>query len=151
MATSAFGNIVDDTIDLIAAIVPDFEATSRFSHVADSLDEDGQGERCYTTRDAIDTEDGGVYGGGEVQKHWILPLRMVYHPRPNLLDMMQSDHKDLIEALQPSRTYPSGSTWSLKIRRIDEPQGPELDDEDESIRIVTYPVHLIFRYQLTLI
>jgi hypothetical protein len=151
MAVSAWGKVVADTVTKINAIVPGVAPQHRFKHVDQSKSDQGLGTRNYRTRDEIDTNPPTVFGGGERQETWDLMVRVTYRSCSEIHDMIGSDHKSLIEALQPSRTYPSGSDYSLKVRRVMEFEGPEEDDEDASILNVVYPIHLVFRYQLTLI
>lgn len=150
MALSAYGLIRDDCVSLIGAIVPTVKPELKWRLLEDSRSDMGRGERMYMFGE-VEPSDPSVFGAGERQEHFEVPIEVTYTARPDLHDMLAGDLYDLIQALQPSRTYPSGNTWSLKVRRIGNLEGPTIDDDDDSVRTVTYPLVLIFRYQVTLI
>ena len=146
MAVSAWGLILADTVELIAAITPTVDTQQAWRHIGET----GLGrDRYFSTRESDPGEGVEVYGGGERQEQRSILLRTYYQTSPELQDRIDADHVDLISALQPTRTYPSGAWGALRVRAVGEWERD--DDEDTGAITVVWPVRHIYRFGVTLI
>lgn len=152
MAVSAWANVRRDTLDAVRGVVPTFDAKQRWRHQGIERRGDDDSEDTGRTREFFDSWDdsgidAGVFGTGEKQEARDLVLRTFYALSEDLDEIVDSDHVDLIEALDASSTYPSGSWGALKVRRVLDPDGPELSGE---VAIVKWTIRHIYRKAVTL-
>ena len=151
MAVSAWGRVLADTVDRIRAITPTLAPQVRWDHVGPEKDERliGATDREYTTRDLeVSGGDDAVAGAGYRQQRWTVSLRIAYRGADDVEDMIAADHADLVSALQPTSTYPSGTWGSLRVRRVMDLTREEDDEtgllyvEQEIEHIIRYPVSI---------
>ena len=151
---SVWGTILQDTIDRIAGasdgsprgIVSTVDSKQRWRHVPDTrLDDDDAGrDRTFRTLDP-ETEENTIAGAAQVQLTWTVPVEAQYLPSVGIMDRVLSDWTDLVAALQPRSTYPTG----LRVRSVEQPR-IERDTERDRY-VVTYPVRHIYRVSVTLV
>jgi hypothetical protein len=147
MATSVWGQVRQDTIDRVGRIVPTLDDRQRWRHTPDSRSgrTDTSSIRSYTTREVQAREHVGVAGGGEREEQWAVVLTVQYLADEAVSDRIGCDHGDLIAALQPISTYPSG----LRVRMVEQ---PEIERDDETGRVTArWPIRCTFRYAVTLV
>lgn len=147
MSTSVFGAIRDDITTRVAAIVPTLDPAQRWRHVPDGrpAGDGGLSSRQFSTREIQPREHTGVAGGGEREEVWAVVLSVQYAAEAATTDRIAADHVDLISALQPSSTYPSG----LRVRAI---EIPEIERDEISGRIsCRWPVRCTYRYAVSLV
>ena len=149
-----WGTILQDTVERIGGaadgsprgIVPTIDAQLRWRHVPDSrigVDDAGR-DRTFRTLDP-ETEENTIAGAAQVQLTWTVPIETQYLPGPGVMDRISSDWVDLVKALQPRSTYPTG----LHVRAVEQ---PEIERDTERDRyVVRFPVRHIYRVAVTLI
>jgi hypothetical protein len=152
MSVSAWGLARDDTIDLIRAIVPTVYPGVLWQHLGADVDERAVGaeSREYTTREVSLADPGEVAigGAGQRQERYALQLRIVYRMTEYVDDMIGGDHVDLINALQPSSTYASGTWGSLRLRKVTD--FIRDDDTEEGVVVVRQTVEHMVRFPVTI-
>lgn len=148
MATSAWQYVLDDTFSDIEGITPTYDAEQLWRRIPRPRPEgEGARDREYSARKWVNVTDVRVFGGGEDQLGRDLMVRVCYTDAPEFEDRRHCDEQDLIAALEPTSTYPSGSWGALKARRVVR-EAVEIDDETYSgCVVVTYPIRLIWREQ----
>lgn len=150
-ASSAWGNVREDTIDRILAIAPTFQGSQKWRHDTRLRSTDEEEDRGRTRQFRDDWRPGGdaaVFGSGEAQRARELILRTYYEIGPDLDDYLGHDNDDLIKALDPNGTYPSGTWGALKVRRVLEPEG--LENLGGGVAAVNWIVRLVYRRPVTL-
>lgn len=152
-APSAWGRIVDDIVSRVSDITPTASATKVWHRVKDSKaapDEQvgGAAFRQFSTVEGGPSGDVRVTGGGERQEHWTLTLLATYPRVDGLQGIIAADHVDLVEALAPRSTYPSGTWGRCCVRSVGDPEGPS--DAGAGVE-VRYPIRVIFRHPVTLV
>jgi hypothetical protein len=149
---STWAAIREDTIQRIAgaqdgspaAITPTADPRQSWRHVPATRQEQGGRDRTFTDRVEA-TSPPRVFGAGQLQIEHVLTLETSYLSREEVQDVIAADHLDLVAALQPRSTYPTG----LRVRQVDP---PDIDPVDENSRVVVrYPIRHIFRVAVTLV
>lgn len=151
MSVSAHGNTLDDTVARLAAMRPTVWPEVRWQWIGPEVDERAVGAetREYTTRETTIAEDETrIAGAGERQERYTITLRIVYRMTRDVDDAIAADHVDIINTLQPSSTYPTGSWGSCRIRRVAEVTRD--DDADAGVVVVGQAVECILRYPVTI-
>ncbi len=144
MSHSALGSVLADVVTQLKAITPTVNPDQRWRYLGRTRDGEGKGstDRAYSIRD----EPGGpvpIVGCGQRQEKRALLLRTYYLLGQDLEDRKSADHQDLISALQPRSTYPSGAWGELRVRKVGEPQD---DDSTAGRLVVIHRVEVIYRF-----
>lgn len=152
MAVSAWGRVRADTIDLVRKITPTVQSSVLWQHIGTEMDERqvGAESREYTTRELSVPSPGDdqIAGAGQRQQRWQMQMRIVYRMTPDVDDLIGGDHVDLVSALQPSSTYPSGTWGALRVRRVLDLERD--DDLEEGVVVVRQTVEHIVRYPVSI-
>jgi hypothetical protein len=152
MASSAWGEVRADVIDRLRALVPTFAPEQRWRHLdLARATSDAVGGRPREWRDR--TQPGGdvavaVHGSGEIQSERILVVRAHYTGGEDLDDWLEHDEDDLIAALEPRSTYPSGTWGALMVRRVE--QRGQVEVLERGVVAVEWVVRCIYRRPATL-
>jgi len=146
MATSAWANVLEDTFEAIEAIDPTYDVEQCWRHIARPRKRgDGARDREFDSL-VWKPNDVRVFGGNEDQLGRDLQIRVSYTNSEGYEDRRHSDEQDLITALEPRSTYPSGSWGSLHVRRVMRESIEVFEDDQDSGHIfVIYPIRLIWR------
>lgn len=152
-APSAWGRIVDDIVTRVSDITPTATATKRWHHLRDTKatateQVGGAAFRQFSTIELATPGEARVAGAGERQEQWAAVLLVTYPRVEGLQGLIAADHVDLIKALAPRSTYPSGTWGRCCVRSIGEPEGPSDSGEGVEVR---YPIRIIFRHPVTLV
>jgi hypothetical protein len=154
MAVTAWGSIVDDTINRIvgadsqAGITPTVDANQRWRRIPRARPEGESGRtRELVARRWEPVGEMQVFGGGEDQLARDLFVEVWYRETEDVEDLRHADEIDLIETLEPRSTYPSGATWALRVRRIVREE-IELGEPEDGVMRVTFPVRLVWREEV---
>ncbi len=151
MATSAWGRIKNDTISRVVAITPTVSPSIKFHNVPPSRSDstgpqEGRSMRQFHT--TTEPEEQLSFAGGGLRKaRWTLSLVVSYPPSEDIDDLIGADHRDLMEALQPTSTYGTGSWGACCVRKVEEPDEPVRDGDLVEVR---YPVAITFRQPVTM-
>ncbi len=147
MSTSAWGRIVDDTVQRILDIAPTADPSLHWRVVPRGRKEgEGGTDREFVARRWSPAGAVNVFGGGEDQLGRDLDIEVWYLDSDTYEDRRHSDEQDLVKALESASTYPTPGAWgSLKVRRLVR-ESISTDDRvaDGHVR-VTFPVRLIWR------
>lgn len=150
MASSAWGSVRADIIDRLRALVPTYAPEQRWRHVdLARATSDAVGGRPREWRDR--SQPGGdvaVHGTGELQSERLLTIRAYYTGGEELDDWLEHDEDDLIAALAPRSTYPSGDWGALMVRRVE--QRGEAEVLERGGVAVEWVVRCIYRRPVTL-
>ena len=153
MAATSWGLILRDTIDRIAGaddgspagITPTVDPRLRWRYIERGrMETDGGRDRHFTARSWSPVGGVEVYGGREDQLGRELSLEVKYLDCAEFEDRRHGDEQNIVAALEGSSTYPSGSTWALRVRRVNR-DGIDTGEPDEGVITVTIPITLIWR------
>lgn len=152
-APSAWGRIIDDIVSRVADITPTASTAKRWHHLKDtkSTTTEQVGGASFRQFSAVELVTGAAVrmtGGGERQEQWTVVLLATYPRVDGIQGVIAADHVDLIEALAPRSTYPSGTWGRCCIRAVDDPEGPS--DVEGGVE-VRFPIRVIFRHPVTLV
>jgi len=113
------------------------------------LPEDSETGRNREFRDSWTDagEDVVITGAHEQQAARLLALRTYYLAADDLDEIVGCDEDDLIEALAPSRTYPSDTWGDLRVREVLVPA--EVDTLGDGVVAVTWTVRVVYRRPVT--
>ena len=143
--SSTWGDIREDTIARVETLRATSDPNQSWRHVPDSKAKLGAGrDRTFTTSSDHDQDPPRVFGAGQMQMVATLVIEAVYLAGPDADDRIAADHLDLVEALQPRNTYPTG----LHVRAVGLPERDEADDKNRVA--VRYPVRCIYRVSVAL-
>lgn len=141
-------NVLQGTQDLISAIVPGVSPRQRWRYVPQSIAFEGSGPRAFALVSIEQQPERYIAGAGSIEEHITAIYQVRYVPGDLLDDMIGRDHVDLIEALQPTRTYSSGAWGEMRFRKIEAPTRDEPLENGEVI--VQRPITIYYRYNVTL-
>lgn len=147
MSTTAWASIVADVLAELAEIAPTVDPAQRWRPIPRSRPEgEGGRDREFTVRRWRPIGGVAVFGGGEDQLARDLLIETWYTAADDeaWADRVHADERDLVANLEPQSTYPSGSGWSLEVRRVVREAIDIGEPQNGAIR-VTYPVRLIWR------
>ena len=147
--TSPWANVLDNTNDLICAIVPHVAAKTRWRYLPPTVAFDGAGARSFTIGEVSQEPERYIAGAGSVEEHVVVTYLCRYLPGEMLEDMIGQDHIDWINAVQPAGTYSTGAWGSIRFRKVEAPQRGEVSGETGEL-IVSRPVTIYYRYNVTL-
>lgn len=158
MATSAWEYVRQDTIGRIvgrsdlslAPITPTFDSAQPWRH-PERPRKEGEGGRDREIATRRWTPRGGVkiFGAGEAQLSRDLQLEIWYSDSPDFEDRRGCDETDLVAALEPRSTYPSGSWGALYVRQVVREE-IAIDEPKAGAIKVTIPIRLVWRESVTL-
>jgi hypothetical protein len=157
MASTSWGTIVDDTIARIAGaddgdpagITPTVDPVLRWRYIERGrMGTEGGRDRHVTVRRWSPVGDVVVVGGREDQLGRDLELEVRYLDCAELEDRRHADEQDLVAALESQDTYPSGSDWALRVRRVVR-ESIAMSEPVEGVVTVTVPVRHIWRERRT--
>jgi len=140
---STWGDIREDTIARVEALVATADNRQSWRHVPDSRDPAAGRDRTFTTTTEYAEDPPRVFGAGEMQLDATLVLEVRYMVGPDIDDKIAADHIDLVEALQPRSTYPA----RLHVRSVGLPAKDEPDNNTVTVR---FPVRHIYRASVAL-
>jgi hypothetical protein len=159
MATSAWERVRQDTLcriigssDLsLSPITPTFDAGQPWRS-PERPRKEGDGGRDRELQARRWTPRGGVrvFGGGESQLSRDLQLEVWYQDSPDFEDRRACDEVDLVAALEPRSTYPSGTWGALYVRQVIREEIATDEPKAGAIK-VTYPIRLVWREPTTLV
>jgi len=139
---SALGAIRDDIIALVEGITPTADARQRWSYIPRTRATSDR-PRAFVLE--VGQHDGGrFFGGGEREVHRTFTVVTVYSGE-DVDDQIEADEVDLIEALQPSSTFPSGTWGAVRVRKA-LPVGRKESATKVEVR---FPFMCIYRYPCT--
>lgn len=150
MAVSAWAQVQDDTITRVEAITPTYDAPQRWRYLPPARDVEERGrDREFITDWRAGAGESVIVGASYRQERRVLVLHTYYQDSDGVDDMIASDHVDLIEALQPTSTYPSGTWGALRVRLVLDPEAATEDEEDGLV--VSFEIDCIYRYPVTVV
>jgi len=144
-AVSAFGRTLDDTIARVEAISPRVDPGQRFTYLGStrSVTLTGTSGRQFAVSSAP-SQEARIVGCGQRQDRRVITLTTYYLPSDDVDDRVAGDHQDLVNALEPGATYPSGSWGACKVRKVLDPT--ETRDEATGRVTVARGVEVTYRY-----
>lgn len=148
MAVSAWANVIEETIEDISSFTPTYEATQKWRCIPRPRPESETGgrDREFVARRYVNAVGVRVFGGGEDQLGRTLYIDAWYTDSPEFEDRKHCDEQDLIAALEPTSTYPTGTWGQCKVRKVVREEITVEPTKGGSIK-VSYPVLLIWREQ----
>lgn len=157
MATSAWERVRQDTIGRIignsdlslSPITPTFDSTQPWRS-PERPRKEGEAGRDRELQARSWAPRGGVqvFGGGESQLARDLKLEVWYLDSPDFEDRRHCDEVDLVAALEPRSTYPSGSWGALYVRQVVREEIATEEPKAGAIK-VTIPIRLVWREPTT--
>ncbi len=159
MATSAWEYVRQDTLGRIVGssalslspVTPTFESTQPWRNPERPRKEgEGGRDREIIARRWVPRGGVQVFGGGESQLSRDLQLEVWYCDSPEYEDRRHCDEVDLVAALEPRGTYPSGTWGALYVRRVIREEIAVEEPKAGAIK-VTIPIRLVWRELTTLV
>jgi len=146
MATSVWETARLDTVELIEAITPTYDADKAFRCIELPRRPGARArDRQFTAHKSEPIGDVAVFGNNEQQLGKRLMVEVSYTPADDVNDRMHQDELDIVNAISNSGTYPAG----LRVRQVARDQ-VEPDFRDDGSIVKTIPIDHIFRESVTL-